>query len=330
MAVYFQKREVVVPGQLLAEGRYRPAMGTYDEEGKIFSAVVGLAELRGNTVKVVPLEGVYIPSEGDLVIGTITIVAGNNWKVDIGGPYLASLHANNALRRPYDEDISRYMDIGDVIAAEVLAFDRNTGPFLSMKNRGLRVLEDGMILEVSSAKIPRIIGRRGSMINMIKDHLQIQTVVGQNGRIWIRAPDILTLRLAIRAFKMIEEEAHTSKLTDRVNTMLAEEKAKFQPPLKPTEPEVVDEPSEDDDSIEVEDAKVEDDVPSEEEAPIEDAPELTDESAKEPVKEPVEEAIEESVEEVTEEVKAEPETAEDSKESEETKEEEPKSEEVSE
>ena len=227
MAVYFQKREVVVPGQLLAEGRYRASFGTYDEGGKIFSSLVGLAELRGNTVKVVALEGAYIPKEGDLVIGTITLVAGNNWKVDIGGPYGASLHANNALRRPYSDDISEYMDIGDVIAAEVIAFDRGNGPFLGMKGRGLRVLQGGMVLDVSPAKIPRIIGRRGSMINMIKDHLNIQTMVGQNGRIWIRAPNTAVLRLAIKSFKTIEEQAHTSKLTDRISEMLTEEMGKI-------------------------------------------------------------------------------------------------------
>ena len=96
LAVFFSKREIVIPGQLLADGRYRSSLGTYQKEEKVYSAVVGLAELRGNTVKVVPLQGVYIPREGDLVIGTITIVAGNNWKIDIGGPYQASLHANNA------------------------------------------------------------------------------------------------------------------------------------------------------------------------------------------------------------------------------------------
>ena len=129
MAVFFQKREIVVPGQLLAEGRYRAAVGAYGEDDKVFAAVVGLAELRGNTVKVVPLQGVYIPREGDLVIGKITIVAGNNWKVELGsGPYLASLHANNALRRPYDDDISRYMDIGDVIVAEPGALIGFAGP----------------------------------------------------------------------------------------------------------------------------------------------------------------------------------------------------------
>ncbi len=227
MAIYFQKREVVVPGQLLAEGRYRPSYGTYDEGGKIYSSLMGLAELRGNTVKVVALQGAYIPKEGDLVIGVITLVAGNNWKVDIGGPYGASLHANNALRRPYSDDISEYMDIGDVISAEISAFDRQTGPFLSMKGRGLEVLEGGMILDVSPAKIPRIIGRRGSMINMITDHLRIETVVGQNGRIWIKSNDIEKLRLAIKAFRTIEQQAHTSNLTDRISKMLSEELEKL-------------------------------------------------------------------------------------------------------
>ncbi|MGV9170840.1 MAG: RNA-binding protein, partial [Promethearchaeia archaeon] len=91
MATFFENREVVVPGQLLAEGRYRSSFGTYvSTDDEVFSALVGLAELRGNTVRVVPLHGVYIPREGDRVIGTITFVAGNNWKVDIGGPYGAS------------------------------------------------------------------------------------------------------------------------------------------------------------------------------------------------------------------------------------------------
>ncbi|MHA1588810.1 MAG: exosome complex RNA-binding protein Rrp4 [Candidatus Thorarchaeota archaeon] len=227
MTVYFKKREVVVPGELLAEGRYRSSMGTYDEEGKIYSALAGLAELRGNTVKVVPLEGVYIPSEGDLVIGTITRVAGNNWKVDITGPYGASLHANNALRRPYDDDISRYFDIGDVIAAEITAFDRNTGPFLTLKGRELGLLTEGMLLDLSPAKIPRVIGRSGSMINMIKDKLRIEAVVAQNGKIWVRAPDASILDLAIKAFKMIEAQAHTSKLTERVGAMLDQELAEI-------------------------------------------------------------------------------------------------------
>ena len=259
----------MVPGQLLAEGRYRASFGTYDDGDKIYSALVGLAELRGNTVKVVALEGVYIPREGDLVLGTITMVTGNNWKVDVGGPYLASLHANNALRRPYDDDISRYMDIGDVIAAEVIAFDRVTGPFLGMKGRGLRRLDSGMILNIRPAKIPRVIGRRGSMINMIQDILGIQTMVGQNGRIWIRTSKNEVMRLAIKAFKMIESQAHTSKLTDRVKAMLEEEMATIRgdepPEDMPEEPIEIEDSEDIDEPVE---AKKEEDT-AEGEEPVE-------------------------------------------------------------
>ena len=287
MAVYFQKREVVVPGQLLAEGRYRPSFGTYDEGGKIYSSLMGLAELRGNAVKVVALDGAYIPKEGDLVIGVIKLVAGNNWKIDIGGPYGASLHANNALRRPYSDDISEYMDMGDVVSAEVSAFDRQSGPFLSMKGRGLEVLEGGMVLEVSPAKIPRIIGRRGSMINMINDHLRIDSVVGQNGRIWIKSPDVERLRLAIKAFRMIEDQAHTSNLTDRINRMLAEEVAK----LGGSEP--AEEPSAEVETVDEEEPVEEEPVsePEISEAPEpESEPEVKPEAEVEPEAEVVEEA----------------------------------------
>lgn len=283
MTVYFKKREVVVPGELLAEGRYRSSMGTYDEEGKIYSALAGLAELRGNTVKVVPLEGVYIPSEGDLVIGTITRVAGNNWKVDITGPYGASLHANNALRRPYDDDISRYFDIGDVIAAEITAFDRNSGPFLTLKGRELGLLTEGMLLDLSPAKIPRVIGRSGSMINMIKDKLRIEAVVAQNGKIWVRAPDAPTLDLAIKAFKMIEAQAHTSKLTERVGAMLDQELAE----IKEKAPETIEVESEE----EVE-SPVKAEPPEEEPVPVVEE-KIAEEITTPPTEEPTEPAASE-------------------------------------
>jgi exosome complex component RRP4 len=197
------------------------------------------------------------------------------------------------------------MDIGDAISAEIIAFDRNSGPFLGMKGRGLRVLTDGMILEVSPAKIPRIIGRRGSMINMINDHLKIQTIVGQNGRIWIRAPNTEILRLAIKAFRTIEAQAHTNKLTDRISSMLVEELEKIQPPTD-TEPEqteeVLEEPEpESEPEVELE---PESKPASESEPEVE----LEPESEKEPEPEPtpeveeVEAEKEEEIEEPTEEV----------------------------
>ena len=172
------------------------------------------------------------------------------------------------------------VNIGDVIAAEIIAFDRVTGPFLGMKGRGLRRLDSGMILNISPAKIPRVIGRRGSMINMIQDILRIQTMVGQNGRIWIRTSNTEVMRLAIKAFKMIETQAHTSKLTDRVKTMLEEEMAAIRgdEPSEdmPKEPiDIEDSGDAEDIAVPVEEAKEEDTAKGEE--PVEpDEPSETD------------------------------------------------------
>ena len=57
MPTNFEPRQLVVPGTILAEGNYNPGMNTYKEGENIFSSVVGLAELRNETVNVIPLRG---------------------------------------------------------------------------------------------------------------------------------------------------------------------------------------------------------------------------------------------------------------------------------
>ena len=113
------------------------------------------------------------------------------------------------------------------------------------------------------------------MINMINDHLRIDTVVGQNGRIWIKSPDVARLRLAIKAFRTIEEQAHTSNLTDRINRMLAEEVAKLSD-IEPTE-----EPT-----AEIETVEDEDEEPIEEEPALEPETEISEVPEPEPEVEP--------------------------------------------
>jgi exosome complex component RRP4 len=50
-------------------------------------------------------------------------------------------------------------------------------------------------------------------------------IIGQNGRIVIAGKTPEDERLAIMAIRLIEQEAHTSGLTDRVTEMLKKEKA---------------------------------------------------------------------------------------------------------
>jgi exosome complex component RRP4 len=95
--------------------------------------------------------------------------------------------------------------------------------WVTLKDVGLRKLEGGHITSVSAPKVPRIIGKGGSMVNMIKDATGTRIVVGQNGLIWIDG-ESENVMIAISAVKMVENEAHTTGLTDRMQKYLNEVK----------------------------------------------------------------------------------------------------------
>ncbi len=230
MPIHVSRRAIVLPGELLAEGKYEAGANTYKEDDKIFSAVIGLAEIRNKVVSVIALKGCYVPRVGDVVIGVITDYSPTSWQVDINSPYIATLQVVDALPKPIDpakENIRKYFDVGDVIVGEVMIFDRTRNPMLTTKGKGYGKLSGGRLIEISPTKIPRLIGRKGSMINMIKKELECQVIVGQNGRIWISASRPEYEDIAVRAIKKIEAEAHFPGLTERVRKMIEEEKNKL-------------------------------------------------------------------------------------------------------
>ncbi len=93
---------------------------------------------------------------------------------------------------------------------------------------GLGKITKGQIMNVTPTKIPRVIGRQGSMISMIKNETGCQIILGLNGIILITGKTPITEKLAMTAINKIEEESHTSGLTDRITKFLKEEKAKME------------------------------------------------------------------------------------------------------
>ena len=223
MTLYFKNRQIVVPGELLAEGGYKPGEGTFREGNCIYSSVVGLVEAKGKVVQVVAFEGAYIPKVGDVVIGKVIDVKMTSWRIDINSPYQATMHPVNIFERrmdPLKEDLRRYFDVGDTLVAKIMAFDRTRAPLLTTKERGLGKLQGGYLVNILPTKIPRLIGRKGSMINMIKKETGCQIVIGQNGVIWVSGKSFEDEERVIKAIRQIEREAHTSGLTDRVRELI--------------------------------------------------------------------------------------------------------------
>lgn len=223
MVLVVEPKQVVAPGELLAEGDHILGDNSYRIGNQIFSACIGLVEVDGNRVFVVPLKGGYIPRVGDLVAGRIVDIGLSGWSVDILAPYPAMLPASETPgpRGPRRRDLSETFDVGDTVLAQVLAFDRTRDPLLTIKGPGLGKVSTGRVVEISAAKIPRLIGRKGSMISMLKRETGSQITVGQNGvaLVWGKTPE--SERLAVEAIYMVEREAHTRGLTDRIREMIA-------------------------------------------------------------------------------------------------------------
>lgn len=221
--LYVQNRELVVPGQLIAEGSYHVREGAYQEGKQVYASVVGLADLRGPNIRIIPLQGRYIPKPGDVVIGVVVDSHYSGWILDMNSPYTGNLFVSDLLQRKVDlvhEDISQYLGIGDVVVAKVKDVDERMRVRLEAGEPGMGRVKTGKLVEISPAKVPRVIGKKGSMLNTLRDVGECKLRVGQNGRIMIWGKDPRMINAVVEALLMIEREAHISGLTDRVHLML--------------------------------------------------------------------------------------------------------------
>ena len=229
MPIFFERRQLVTPGDLVAEGEYIAGENTYMEKNKIYASRVGIVDYETKKIDVVALKAFYVPRMGDIVIGTITEVGFNGWMVDINSPYPALLRASDVLSRPFKpqkDDLPQVLDAGDLVVAKVVSYDRTHDPQLTVAEPGLGKITRGQIVKVTPTKIPRVIGRKGSMISMIKQETGCHIILGLNGVILITGKTVEDEQLAAMAIRKIDEESHTSGLTDRITQMLKEEKSK--------------------------------------------------------------------------------------------------------
>jgi len=229
MPTYFEAKQLVTPGELLAEGDYQAGENTYTEAGKIFASRIGLVDLENKKVNVVALKAFYVPKVGDIIIGSVKEVGFNGWIIDIKAPYEAMLRASDVLSRPFkpqNDELSQVLDAGDLIVAKVASYDRAHDPQLTVGEPGLGKITRGQLMHVTPTKIPRVIGRKGSMISMIKQETNCQIILGLNGVILVTGKNPADEELAMKAIKKIEDESHTTGLTDRITLLLKEAKAK--------------------------------------------------------------------------------------------------------
>ena len=225
--IYVEDKNLVIPGQILADDEYYPGLaddeyypgrGTFKEGDKICSSLIGLVSLRNKKIRVIPLKSKYVPKKGDVVIGKINDVRFSMWDVDINSPYSGILPAFEVFGRDKKE-LSKVYDVGDVLFLRVIDVDEVKKAKLGLKGRGLGKFKGGIIVDISPTKVPRLIGKKGSMINMIKNKTNCKIVVGQNGLVWVKGDEDME-QLTREIIHTIEAEAHTSGLTNKIKNKL--------------------------------------------------------------------------------------------------------------
>jgi exosome complex component RRP4 len=217
------RRKYVVPGDKITEGNLRPLFNVFRAGNSLVATRVGIAEAGREGVKVIPLSGVYIPRTNDIVIGKVMDHSSLSWEVDINSCFSAHLPAQDVFGRdfsPARDDMGRELANGDLITARIIAFDRTRDPMITVQDKDLGKIPRGEFIKISATRVPRLIGKRGSMIQTIEQATRTRILIGQNGVIVVTGRNAEGIALAIKAIRMVEEEAHTSNLTQRVKSLL--------------------------------------------------------------------------------------------------------------
>ncbi len=220
MAILKNERDLVVPGEILAEGMdYLPGYGAFREGDKILAKNVGIVSIRERNVGVTALSGRYMPKVGDKVIGEVLDVQMSTWFLDINSPYQASLSIGEASEEYVERgaDLSRFFDVGDVLYAKIISVSKHKNIQTTMKDIMCKKLRGGKIANITPSKVPRLIGKAGSMISMIKEKTGCNIVIGQNGRVWIKGENE---DLATQAVLMVNDKSHIDGLTNMVMEFL--------------------------------------------------------------------------------------------------------------
>jgi exosome complex component RRP4 len=209
-------RKIITPGETIVKGEeFLPGDGARREKEDIVACRYGLTDISEKLVRVIPLSGVYIPRRGNVIIGEVIDITFNGWLIDFGGSANGFLSIMECPRFINKDELQETFDFGDLMVAEVTGV-KAKGIDLTVRIRGLGKLEGGSIIRINPNKVPRVIGKEGSMVNIIKDASNCEVTVGQNGLIWVSAKEIENEIKAKKIIDFICENSYTEGLTDKV------------------------------------------------------------------------------------------------------------------
>ncbi|MFA6268251.1 MAG: KH domain-containing protein [archaeon] len=209
-------KKLVIPGELISQERKRLGNNVFVVDGKIYSKVLGITELDDEKASVVPLEGKYVPQQEDVVIGVVNRVVFAGYGVNINS-FTESFIPKSAMREE--------LKIGDLVSAKITSVNELREADLGFPRR----MYGGDVVEVIPVRTPRLIGKNGSMLELLKQGTGCEIVIGKNGRVWARNGNIDLLRKVV---KFINDNSYKSNLTSSVEAFFKAEGIQVNVPKK--------------------------------------------------------------------------------------------------
>ena len=195
---------ILIPGDNLR----KKDINSYEKDSNYYSKYILLIK----EDKTTRLFGYYMPEVNDIIIGKVIDVLSNGWIIDINSPYLGKLSLKEIGIDP--NDLYTY---GDYILCQIVRMTKNKLIDLEIKKK--EKLNDGLILKVDPVRIPRLIGKNSSMLNLIKEYLKIDIIIGKNGRIYLNG-NINNVSKAVDIIRFIINNSYKSGLTEKVKELL--------------------------------------------------------------------------------------------------------------
>jgi len=219
------KKRYVLPGDVITTAPLRLRANVTLEGKRILSTAIGLSDVSYDSVRVIPLSGIYLPKVDDLVIGMIKYIHGNSWFADINSCYEGMLLAKDVFGRGSNATLGEMkasLDKSDLILARIANSDRTREPLLSISGQNLGKIDSGELVKISPTKIPRLIGKHGSMIQTIESSTNATITIGQNGLIVLKCDDSAGLKKAVESIKMMDKALHNTNLEEKIQNILDE------------------------------------------------------------------------------------------------------------
>jgi exosome complex component RRP4 len=200
---------LVIPGQVIAsastqsaneEDSFLRGHGTYLErvdgktgpEQRLVASVCGVVQRVNKLITVVPTAStLYTGHVGDLVVGRVTSVGTSRWRVSLTGHSrdaqlpLTGVHLPGGaqrIRTAQDQrDMRQFFQEGDLVSAEVHNIQQDGTLVLHTRSTRYGKLENGCLVTVPPALVPR---RKNHYITDILNVVDV--LFGTNGNIWIQ------------------------------------------------------------------------------------------------------------------------------------------------